>query len=172
MKSTLKAFPLIVLTIFSCNAMEQSSNALTEFDRETYTDAEGYWASSEDSAHDQYKGKYPFPKTHAQEWSGKHVFLEKLATIESTSKDFNFFDPEIKTGVYKFAARGCALSRLESNVELGNGEFQYLIKESKEAKIETVAAWTDVFGSYYVRKFNVKPSRAFYDFVMKFKAQN
>jgi len=59
---------------------------------------------------------------------------------------------------------GIAHSRLEEGFAPGDGEFTYYGQaDSKPIR------WTDAFRGYYVGKFNVKPSREFYQFVQAFQ---
>lgn len=121
-----------------------------EFDREKIVDAEGYWAHSANPAEDTYHGKYSFPKPNQEPWPTEDKFLAKLTQIEKSAGG-----ARVKTTRY----RGLAPSRLEPGVDLGSSEY-----------VDTISGvtWTDAFGSYYVGKFHVKPSRQFYRFVMNF----
>lgn len=158
---------LLLISIYSvsCYSMQQQS-AVLEFDRETFVDAEGYWASDKDPKYDSYQGKYPFPKANEHPWQSKEEFLKKLAAIEATAGTLKFGEENPIHRVYKLSTRGHSFSRLEQGVQLGSEEFLY--KMSANEKIR----WTDVFGSYYIAKFNVKPSRQFYNFVMQFALEN
>lgn len=158
---------LLLLSLVSCIGAETQSyqaslthiEKLTEFDRQTMSKlkkgisgyhenilVEGYWATSPFIEQDMYHGKYPFPISHKQPWPGKQKFFEKLVLIEASNK------------VELICMRGVAPSRLESSF-VGNCEFHY--KDDHHTII-----WTDAFNSHYVAKYNVKPSREFYDFVM------
>lgn len=130
-------------------------NPLIEFDRDemSRTDheeparVEGYWASPGsqfDISKDRYQGRYPFPKANAEPWPTQKVFLQRLARIERK--------------VSQIANRGCSPSRFEDGF-LGNIEYQ---DTSRDPRV----CWTEDFGPYYVKGFNVKPSREFYEYVM------
>ncbi len=123
-----------------------------DFDRDEVIDAEGYWALSVDPKKDIYKGKYPFPKANAKPWAGKEEFLKKLEKIEAfASRDEN---AKIRINVF----RGPAMSRLDSGI-VGCTEYVDTVNSMK---------WTEGFGSHYIGKHNVKPSREFYEYVMTF----
>jgi len=138
------------------------------FDREKIIDVEGYWAYSADPAQDDYKGKYPFPIPHKKPWLSKDDFVKKLRKIqgealtktipqylEAKRNNFEFF-PRIIYVSY----RGHAPSRLEPGVNTeGGGEY---------IDTNNNISWTVAFLPYYVEKFNVKPSREFYHYVMNY----
>lgn len=111
---------------------------LVDFDRENIIEAEGYWTGlAGDALH------YPWPQPNALPWPGQEEFLQRLAFIESSPTTI------------KVRFRGLAYSRLEKDKLLGCSEY----------RIGSIR-WTDAFGPYYVARFNVKPSREFYRFVM------
>ncbi len=149
---------------------------LTEFDRETLSNVtdedtgrhlywvEGYWAQGKNPLCDWYKGRYPFPISSNDAWPGKDEFLDKLAKIERLAEEVDImdFNPPAPNKVWRYIFRGLAPSRLDKSL-LGCSEFSYRVG-SDGKKIN----WTDAMGEHYVKKYNVKPSREFYEFVTNF----
>lgn len=101
-----------------------------------YTNKNSFWVNN-------YSG-LPLPIAHPQPWSGQKEFLTKLLAIE---KSLN--SPSIMM-------EGYADSRLDlSNDHVGCGEYEY-----------NGVRWTQGYSEHYIEKFNVRPSREFYDFIM------
>ena len=129
-----------------------SSSEVLTFDRQKmvfdgyWKKVEGYWADNQDPAKDSYKGKYPFPQKHAHPWPTQEEFLRKLSVLESKAKVIGY--------------RGLSPSRFE-DLHVGSREYQY-----KAHWVGKLICWPEAFGPYYVEKFNVKPSKEFYDWVM------
>lgn len=117
---------------------------------------EGYWASSENPAKDQYQGLYPFPQKSNEPWAGKEAFVAKLAEIESNVLNSDY-GTKNKYGIEPFRYRGPSFSRIDGSI-VGCAEF-YDAKEK--------ITWPQGYREHYVEKYNVKPSKEFYDYVMK-----
>lgn len=112
---------------------------------------EGFWAPRWDK---EYTGTLPFPKEHAKPWPSQNDFLKKLFAIESMAGK--------NSRIQCVAYRGHSHARLgEESAYVGNRQYSDMI-----AKI----CWPEAFGQYYVEKFNVKPSREFYRYVMNFNS--
>lgn len=118
---------------------------------------EGYWAGSQDPAKDGYQGQYPFPKAHAEPWVGQAEFSAKLKQIEALSRAQ--WDCSTMPPITKIEYRGHAYSRLAPGERVGHGEY-------KDTRRNIV--WPYGFRSHYIDRFNVRPSREFYDYVMSF----
>ncbi len=120
------------------------------FDRQTIVDCEGYWATSSDPTRDIYRDRYPFPKSNPQMWPTQEQFMSKLSALEADIHSKKVTN--IKTMYFK----GVSHSRFDDS-RLGCSEY----RDQKNS-----VAWTDAFLNHYVKKYNVKPSKQFYDYVM------
>jgi hypothetical protein len=158
------AIATICVNIYAMDIINQQMvpEESISFDRETIIEAEGYWALSENQDEDFYKGKYPFPQKNEHPWHGQEVFLQKLEMIEKQAQYYSFHSKDDNTGVRRLCYRGDSPSRFEPDVLCGSSEFIY--KDSNDKKIK----WTVALRYYYVAKFNVKPSREFYQFIKNF----
>ncbi len=129
---------------------------------------EGYWASDEDPSKDSYKGKYPFPKANPKPWPTQKEFLERLERLTEKAKLEKAKSVALGTqydnnwsGYSVINWRGVSISRFEPSKYVGSQDYVY-----KDPKTGEEIYWTEAFGPYYVKKFNVKPSKEFYDWVM------
>lgn len=157
-ESTLVSDKEQVLTTFDVEKM--SVEPIMIFDLQTlcsyalelvYNRIEGYWATDKDPTQDRYKGKYPWPTVHEKPWSGKQAFLERLHQIEKLK--------DIKNSCIGWQLyRGVSWSRVDFTW-IGCGEY----KDYRER-----ITWPEAYSSHYIDKYNVKPSREFYDYVMSF----
>jgi hypothetical protein len=121
----------------------------------TYQRVEGYWGQHE---HD-HRDNLPFPIAHAEPWPGQKEFLKKLISIESSAQFWDH-DSLTESRIQIFIFKGSAHSRLESHVQVSNKEFYDTCEQIR---------WPHGFSWYYVARFNVKPSKEFYDYVMNFE---
>lgn len=64
--------------------------------------------------------------------------------------------------------RGYSPSRLEFYKEGYNAGYGIDLGDSEYKDTVNNVRWTDALGWYYIGKFNVKPSREFYRYVMTF----
>lgn len=135
-------------------SFDRESMSIDEGDK---TFVEGYWASSADPQKDNYKGKYPWPKSHKKPWPGKKDFMKKLNNIERHAKTLNLVvDDNRCYFLYYVRYKGYAHSRLDgTNVK--NGQFYDVIRR---------VSWPEGYSSHYIDKYNVIPSKAFYRYVM------
>jgi hypothetical protein len=126
------------------------------------TKAEGYWRDQE--LNDQsFQKDFPWPKIHETPWTGKQEFLDKLAKMEKLANE-NIYDYETDrykkpNSLYCKGYRGHSISRIDQS-GLGSHEF---VDPKKNI------VWTDALRRHYVGKYNVIPSKEFYDYVMNYK---
>lgn len=147
-------------------AKEQVGCNMPQFDREKMVeDIEGYWATHPDPALDDYKGKYPFPKKNPKPWPTQEEFLKKLESIETLAQSIFWaeYTPQIGYNTY----RGASPSRFEKGVYVGCRKFRAINPHTGQT-----VSWPEGFGSYYVAKFNVMPSKEFYDFIMNYPIED
>ncbi len=122
---------------------------------------EGYWATSPDFFKDIHKARYPFPQKNDSSWPGQQEFLDKLSRIESEQGKGRIEKKAWRATASKEEDRWRSKfhSRFDEAKELSLGEFF-----DKNKKV----GWTADFGGYYVKEYNVKPSRDFYHYVMEY----
>ncbi len=126
---------------------------------------EGYWTTIKLVFNDKGRWvdskidpncKYPFPKPHKNPWPTQKEFLTKLYKIESCAGDGNS-NSSSRSRVLCFRMKGLSPSRLEPRKNVSGNEY---------CDTHENISWPAGFSWYYVAKFNVKPSREFYDYVM------
>jgi hypothetical protein len=109
---------------------------------------EGYWKhNKEDEAF------YPFPIIHKHPFPTQEAFLKRLERIEQMAEE-NQSNPNFRIQIVGY--RGFSSNRIDGSFA-GSREYQ-----DKKAKI----VWTEGFRQGYVQKYNVVPSKQFYDYVM------
>lgn len=123
---------------------------------------EGYWALYSNPGYiggpikkgskDFYEGKYPEVKANPEPMPNQDEFLARLSNIEKSA--------------FKQRFLGVSPSRFE-DIHVGNTEYSI-----NDPKTGTWITWPESFGPYYVRRFNVRPSREFYDFVMNYESDD
>lgn len=135
------------------------------FDREKISQTssgliEGYWATASDPTKDLFEGRYPFPQKNTSSWPGEEKFLEKLFFIEQQAGN-----GRIKVREWKVPQN--PKNRFYTQFHSRFNEYDKLgLREFFD--VYSNIGWTGDLGSYYIKKFHVKPSRDFYRYVMGF----
>lgn len=83
----------------------------------------------------------PVPVPHKERWQGQDEFEAKLGDLQMSADEGGYF--------------GCTTSRITGE-RLGSDEYVYRHK----------MRWTGDYLSHYIMKHNVKPSKAFYQWVL------
>lgn len=109
------------------------------------TGSEGFWV-------DKGKNKY-MPVVSKRVWKDKKLFLDAVEALEKQIISFGSSSHLYKRIRYK----GLASSRLEKDVYVGNAEYY---DNSKGI------VWPSGFADYYIGKWNVMPTKRFYEYVM------
>lgn len=110
-----------------------------------FTQFEGYWV-------DKGKKRY-LPVVSKKVWKHKEQFLDAVEALEK-----HIMSLGSSSKLYRRVQfRGKAHSRLEKDVYVGSTEYYDDVKE---------IAWPGGFAAYYIGKFNVMPTKRFYEYVM------
>jgi len=95
--------------------------------------------------------KFYLPIVSKKTWKDKEKFLIATWNIERYLSSVN------DRKYYVEYSRGMAPSRLEDNVSVGNGDYH---------DTEWNALWPTGFVPHYIGKWNVMPTKAFFEYVM------
>ena len=97
------------------------------------------------------EGDWGSPIAEPSPWPSQEEFEEKLARLEDLAQEGNIPGLEFRR------LRGVSESKLDPSEILKRNEYHDLVHNF---------CWTSSFLPHYVHKFNVRPSREFYEYVM------
>lgn len=106
----------------------------------------GYWSPKDSKDANAY-----LPIVSKKVWKDKGKFLDAVSKLE----DDILHPPTDK--YYSLSCRGRSPSRLEDGVYLGFVEFW---------DTEAGVAWPEQYARYYIGKWNVMPTKAFFDYIL------
>lgn len=115
-----------------------------------YYPAEGYWADIGSKDRNAY-----MPVVSKKVWKDKTKFLQALDQIEKSMPYRSGYDDEWGD-FYVRGYRGMSTSRIDGSA-LGAAEFS---DETQNIK------WPDVYAQHYIGKYNVMPTKRFFDYVV------
>lgn len=115
-----------------------------------YHPAEGYWADIESKDRNSY-----MPVISKKTWNDKNMFLQALDRIEKSMPYRRGSDKESRE-FYLHGYRGTSKSRIDGST-LGAAEFR---DETQNIM------WPDGYAAHYIAKYNVMPTKRFFDYVV------